>query len=61
MRLPEMTIRRWMVVVAVLALTLVAVTRIVVPISWDLEGSAEDDHWLKWNIEGRADDDHLPP
>lgn len=47
MRLPQMTTRRWMLVVAVVALTLVAVTRLVVPIVWDLKARAEDDHWLK--------------
>jgi hypothetical protein len=47
MRLPQMTTRRWMLVVAVLALSLVVVTRLVVPIVWDLRGRARDDHWLR--------------
>ncbi len=49
MRLSHMTTRRWMLVVAVLALALVAITRMVVPIVWDLRGRARDDHWLKVN------------
>ncbi len=47
MRLPQMTTRRWMFVVAVLALMLVLVTRLAVPIVWDLRSRARDDHWLQ--------------
>ena len=47
MRLPQMTTRRWMLVVVVLALILVAATRLLGPIVWDLRGRARDDHWLK--------------
>jgi hypothetical protein len=36
-----------MFVVAVLALMLVLVTRLVVPIVWDLRARARDDHWLR--------------
>jgi hypothetical protein len=42
-----MTTRRWILVVTVLALSLVAVTRLVVPIVWEFRGRARDDHWLK--------------
>jgi len=49
MRLPRMTTRRWMFVVAVLALSLAAVTQLIVPIVWDLRERARDDHWFKVN------------
>ena len=49
MRLPRMTTRRWMFVVAVLALSLAAVTQLIVPIVWDLRERARDDHWFKMN------------
>ena len=49
-QLPQMTTRRWMLVVAVVALALVAVLRLFVPIVWDLQGRARDDHWLKTEV-----------
>jgi hypothetical protein len=49
MRIPRMTTRRWMLVFAVLALSLAAVTQLIFPIVWDLRGRARDDHWLKVN------------
>jgi hypothetical protein len=55
MRLPRMTTRRWMVVVVIAALILVAITQLVAPILWDSEGRARDDEWLKAKS-GRSDD-----
>jgi hypothetical protein len=55
MRLPRMTTRRWMVVVLVVALILVAITQLLAPILWDLEGRARDDAWVKEKT-GRGDD-----
>ena len=42
-----MTTRRWMLVVAVLALILIVVMRLIAPIVWDRQGRARDDLWLK--------------
>jgi hypothetical protein len=43
-----------MIAVAVVALSLVAIMRLVVPIVWDLQGRAGDDHWLKKNWTSKA-------
>ena len=47
MRLPRMTVRRWMIAVAIVALALVVAMRLFAPIVWDIEGRARDDQWLK--------------
>jgi hypothetical protein len=47
MRLPRMTMRRWMIVVVLVALILGAITQLVVPIMWDSDGRARDHDWLK--------------
>jgi len=36
-----------MLVVAVLAFILFVLTRLLVPIVWDRQGRARDDHWLR--------------
>ena len=47
MRLPEMTTRRWMLVIAAVALIVTVVVRMIAPVNWDIEGRARDDQWLK--------------
>jgi hypothetical protein len=47
MRLPEMTTRRWMLVIAAVALILAVITQMIAPIVWDREGRARDAQWLK--------------
>ena len=45
MRLPQMTTRRWMIVVAICAIALVAY-RIIALILWDARKKQADDRWL---------------
>ena len=46
-RTETMTMRRWMLVIAALALILGVVMRLIAPIVWDRQGRARDDTWLK--------------
>jgi hypothetical protein len=42
-----MSTRRWILVIAALALILAVVMRLIAPIVWDRQGRAKDDLWLK--------------